>query len=165
MNRGRITRLLPGVAAFILAAAVGPPAIDAQENARASEGMVAYRSNASFAATLERVESAVKERGLFLMNVLDHSGSAAKFGRELNPNSVVLFGNPQVGSQIMTCEPRAGIDLPQKLLLWEEDGQVNVAYNSPEYLTQRHSVEGCGELLARVAETLDAIARKVAGKE
>lgn len=158
-------RVLLAVLGCCFLAAVRPPSIGAQESADASQGMIAYRSNADFGTTLERVESAVKDRGLFLMNILDHSGSAAKFGRELSPNSVVLFGNPQVGSQIMACAPQAGIDLPQKLLVWEEEGQVFVAYNSPEYLTRRHSIEGCEELLSRVAETLDSIGREVAGMD
>ncbi len=157
-------RVLLGVLGCCSLALVRPPSIVAQERADASQGMVAYQSDVRFDATLERVESAIKDRGLFLMNTLDHSGSAAKFGRELSPNSVVLFGNPQVGSQIMTCAPQAGIDLPQKLLVWEAEGRVFVAYNSPEYLTRRHSIEGCEELLSRVAETLDAIAREVAGR-
>ena len=128
----------------------------------ASEGLIAYRSDAGFEPTLQRVESAVESRGLFVMRMVDHAAAAAQFGRDLSPNTVVLFGNPQVGSQLMTCAPRVGIDLPQKLLLWEEDGAVFVAYNDPGYLALRHSIEGCEELLAQVSEKLDEIARAVA---
>lgn len=140
-------------------------ALTAQEAVVSSEGMIAFRSDTAFAATLERVEPAITERGLFVMRVLDHAGSAAKFGQELSPNSVVLFGSPQVGSQLMTCEPLVGIDLPQKLLVWEDGGATYVAYNDPEYLVRRHSISGCEEMLARVAENLDAIARAVAGAD
>ncbi len=163
MNVRKPTRRLVGVAVCCSLAGIQPPSIVAQEREEASEGMIAYWSDADFDATLDRVKSAVKDRGLFLMNVLDHSEAAAKFGRDLSPNSVVLFGNPRVGSRVMTCAPRAGIDLPQKLLVWEEDGNVVVAYNSPDDLTRRHSIEGCEELLSDVAETLDSIAREVAG--
>jgi uncharacterized protein (DUF302 family) len=139
------------------------PSLNAQEATTGSEGMIAYTSDTDFATTLARVEPAVKARGLFVMRVLDHAVGAAKFDRVLSPNSVVLFGNPKVGSQVMRCAPRAGIDLPQKLLVWEEDGTVVVAYNDPDYLRQRHSIVGCDELLARVAENIDRIARTVAG--
>jgi uncharacterized protein (DUF302 family) len=127
--------------------------------------MITYASDTTFAATLERVEPAVKARGLFLMRVLDHAGAAKQFGQTLSPNSVVLFGNPKVGSQVMQCAPRVGIDLPQKLLVWKEDGAVYVAYNDPSYLIRRHSVAGCDALLERVAGNLDRIARAVAGME
>jgi uncharacterized protein (DUF302 family) len=152
-----------GMMGMMLAAALSGQPATAQEKVPASEGMTAYRSDADFAATLARVEPAVKAHGLYLMRVLDHAGAAAQFGRELAPNSVVLFGNPQIGSQVMTCAPRAGIDLPQKLLVWKEDGTVMVGYNDPAHLVWRHSIEGCDEILARVAENLDGVAREVAG--
>ncbi len=152
-----------GIAGSVWVAASGVPSAVAQVRAAVSEGMIAYRSDAGIAATLERVESAVKARGLFLMRVVDHAAAAAQFSLELSPNTVVLFGNPQIGMQVMTCAPRAGIDLPQKLLIWEEDGAILVGYNDPKHLVWRHSIEGCEDLLARVAENLDGLAREVAG--
>ena len=127
-------------------------------------GLVKYVSDVSFDETVERIETAVTGRNLFLMRVVDHAAAATQMGRELSPNTVVLFGNPRVGSQIMACAPSAGIDLPQKLHVWEDgDAVVHVAYNSPEWLADRHSIHGCGEILGRVKLTLDAIARNVAG--
>jgi uncharacterized protein (DUF302 family) len=159
----RRTRARLAIATSCWALLAAAPAVRAQEPAQVSEGMIAYRSDASFDLTLQRVEPAVRARGLFLMDVLDHAAAAAKFGRELSPNAVVLFGNPQIGSQVMTCSPRAGIDLPQKLLVWQEGDAVFVAYNDPAYLTTRHAISGCEEVLKRVAENLDAIARQVIG--
>lgn len=164
MRLQEATQGLFGIVACLCSTWFQAPPLDAQEGVVASDGMIAYRSDAGFATTMERVEPAVQARGLFLMRVLDHAASAAKFGQALSPNSVVLFGNPQIGSQVMRCAPRVGIDLPQKLLVWEEDGAVFVAYNDPNYLIQRHSIMGCEEVLARVAENLDRIARTVAGE-
>lgn len=148
-----------------LAACATQPGVAQQRDGRqaASEGVVAYRSNADFAETVARAEPAIKGRGLFVMRTMDHAAAAKQSGRTLSPNTVVLFGNPAVGSQVMTCAPRAGIDLPQKLQVWEEDGAVLVGYNDPAYLVARHSIEGCDEVLAGVAETLDELAREVAG--
>jgi uncharacterized protein (DUF302 family) len=159
------TRILLGIMMWVCSPWYQAPSLGAQEGTVASEGMIAYRSDTVFAATMERVEPTVRARGLFVMRVLDHAAGAARFDQVMYPNSVVLFGNPQIGSQVMRCAPRAGIDLPQKLLVWEEDGAVFVAYNNPQYLIQRHSIVGCEEVLARVAENLDHIARTVAGKE
>ncbi len=134
----------------------------AQVSVSPADGVIVVRSDADFATTLARVEPAVKARGLFVMRVLDHSASAAQFGRVLAPNTVILFGNPQIGSQLMACEPRAGIDLPQKLLLWEADGAVMVAYNDPAYLVRRHSIQGCDAVVATVSENLRVISTQVA---
>ena len=127
-------------------------------------GLVVYDSDASFDDTVARIEEAVTSRGLFVMRVFDHAGGAAAVGNTLEPNTVTLFGNPRVGSQIMACSPTAGIDLPQKLLVWEaEEDVVRVAYNNPDWLERRHSIHGCDEILGRVRATLDAIARDVSG--
>ncbi len=163
MRIPRMTWLRRGIAGWLWVAALGVSSAAAQDRAEASEGMIAYKSDAGFASTLGRVEPAVEARGLFVMKVLDHTAAAEQVGRDLSPNTVVLFGNPKIGSQVMTCAPRAGIDLPQKLMVWEEDRAVYVAYNDPQHLVWRHSIEGCEDLLARVAENLDGLAREVAG--
>ncbi len=161
----RMTWLRRGIAGWLCVTAFGVPCAAAQERVEASEGMIAYESDVPFKSTVGRVESAITSRGLYVMRVFDHARAAAKVGNDLSPNTVVLFGNPEVGSQIMKCAPRAGIDLPQKLQVWEEDGAVLVGYNDPEYLIRRHSIEGCDEVLGRVVSTLDEIARDVASKE
>jgi len=150
----RITWLRSGIVGCLWVAVLGTSSATAQVRVGASEGMIAYRSAAGFAATMERVEPAIEARGLLVMKVVDHAAGAAKFGVELNPNTVVLFGHPRIGSRVMACAPRAGIDLPQKLLVWEEDGAVFVAYNDPQHLVWRHSIDGCDDLLARVSENL-----------
>jgi len=134
---------------------------NAQVAASPADGVIVMRSDADFATTLARVEPAVKARGLFVMRVLDHSAAAAQFGRDLPPNTVVLFGNPQIGSQLMACAPRAGIDLPQKLILWESEGSVMIAYNDPAYLVRRHSITGCEEVVAVMSEHLRVISKQV----
>jgi uncharacterized protein (DUF302 family) len=145
-----------------VAVGVTPGAVFGQQ--AGDYGLIEYVSDASFDDTVERIEAAVTERGLFLMRVVDHAAAAAQVGRELGPNTVVLFGNPRVGSQIMACAPSAGIDLPQKLHVWEDgEAVVHVAYNNPEWLAERHSIGGCDEILGRVKVTLAAIARDVAG--
>lgn len=145
-----------------LAVGIMPGAVIGQSTS--DDGIVKYVSNAAFEETVGRIEAAVTERNLFLMRVVDHAAAAAQMGRELSPNTVVLFGNPRVGSQIMACSPNAGIDLPQKLHVWEDgEAVVHVAYNSPDWLKRRHVIMGCDEILGRVRATLDAIARDVSG--
>ncbi len=146
--------LVPAAAGFT------PGAVVAQTSG--DNGLVKYVSDASFDITVARIEDAVTGRGLFVMRVFDHAAGAAAAGNSLAPITVVLFGNPRVGSQIMGCSPTAGIDLPQKLLVWQDEGGIiRVAYNSPHWLKRRHAIQGCDEILGRVRATLDAIARDV----
>lgn len=144
------------------ASGFAPGAVVAQTSG--DNGLVEYVSDASFDSTVARIQDAVTGHGLLVMRVFDHAAGAAGVGNSLAPNTVTLFGNPRVGSQIMACSPTAGIDLPQKLLVWEaEGGIVHVAYNNPDWLKQRHAIQGCDEILGRVRATLDAIARDVSG--
>jgi uncharacterized protein (DUF302 family) len=154
---------VPGLTLRFLTAAIliTTPALKAQAPT-ASAGLITQKSNADFATTLARIEPAIKGRGLFVMRVMDHAAAAAQFGRQLAANTVILFGNPEIGSQVMACAPGAGIDLPQKLQLHEKDGAVMVTYNDPAYLKRRHAIEGCDEMLTTVAENLSAVADRIA---
>ena len=158
----RLRFLLVGLVSA--ASGFAPATVVAQTSG--DNGLVTYVSDESFDGTVARIEDAVTGRGLFIMRVFDHAAGAAAAGNSLAPNTVVLFGNPRVGSQIMGCSPTAGIDLPQKLLVWEDEGGIiRVAYNSPDWLQRRHTIRGCDEILGRVWATLDAIARKVSGSD
>jgi uncharacterized protein (DUF302 family) len=89
--------------------------------------------------------------------LIDHSGEAAKAGMTMRPTKLLIFGNPQAGTPLMLAAPRSAIDLPLKLLVWEDgQGRVWISYNSLSYLGERHGLpEG---LLGKVAvvETLAA---------
>ena len=150
----------------LISAASGFSPVEGVAQTSGDSGLVVYVSDASFDDTVARIEDAVTGRSLFVMRVFDHAAGAAAVGNSLAPNTVVLFGNPRVGSQIMGCSPTAGIDLPQKLLVWEDEGGIiRVAYNNPDWLERRHAIQGCDEILGRVRATLDAIARQVSGSD
>ncbi len=89
--------------------------------------------------TLDRLESILKEKGVAIFAIVDHSGEAAKVGLEMRPTKLVIFGNPKGGTPLMISTPTVAIDLPLKALIWEDsDGNIWISYNSPEYLEQRH---------------------------
>jgi uncharacterized protein (DUF302 family) len=72
---------------------------------------------------------------------IDHAKGAAGVGKPLRPTEVLIFGNPDIGTLLMQSNQTAGIDLPLKLLAWQDDaGQVWIAYNDPAYLVQRHTI-------------------------
>jgi uncharacterized protein (DUF302 family) len=130
----------------------------------AADGVVAIKSPHSAKDTMNRLEDAVKKRGLIVFARIDHAAGAAKVGKSLRPTEVLIFGNPQGGTPFMECAQSVGIDLPLKALVWEDaSSQVWVGYNDPAYLAQRHGVAQCpvvGSLrkaLAGIAEA--AVAR------
>jgi uncharacterized protein (DUF302 family) len=104
-------------------------------------GMVHVSSPRTAAETLARVEAVVKSKGVRIHAVIDHSGDAAAAGLTMRPTQVVIFGNAAAGTPLMVAAPTLAIDLPLKVLVWEDDeGRVWLSYNSPEYLKKRHGI-------------------------
>src|SRR6056297_3665708 len=123
-------------------------------------GLVSVTSNESVGATVDRIEEDIEDNDdLILVTTVDHARNAENAGLDLRPTTLILFGNPNLGTQLMAASQTAGIDLPQKLLVWEgEDGSVNVTYNDPQWLAERHGVEGQEEVLNTISNALEALA-------
>jgi uncharacterized protein (DUF302 family) len=112
--------------------------------AQAADGLVALKSPHGAAETMSRLEAAVKQRGLNVFARIDHAAGAAKVGKTLRPTEVLIFGNPQGGTPLMECAQSAGIDLPLKALVWQDESkQVWLGYNDPAFLAQRHGAASC----------------------
>ena len=120
-------------------------------------GVVDRPSQHSVEETVERLKSILQAKGVTLFAVIDHSGEAEKAGMKMPPTKLLIFGNPKAGTPLMLAAPSSAIDLPLKILVWEDGrGRVWVSYNSVEYLQNRHGLPK--ELLANIAvvETLAA---------
>ena len=112
--------------------------------ASAADGLVAIKSPYGAKATMDKLEEAVKQRGLNVFARIDHAAGAAKVGKSLRPTEVLIFGNPQGGTPFMECAQSVGIDLPLKALVWEDaSAQVWLGYNDPAFIAQRHAVMTC----------------------
>src|SRR3974390_219578 len=104
-------------------------------------GIVDIRSHHSTDETVERLRGLLESKGVTLFGIVDHSGEAEKVGIPMRPTKLIIFGSPKAGTPVMLAAPTSAIDLPLKVLIWENDkGEVLVSYNSPEYLEQRHSI-------------------------
>ena len=113
--------------------------------ATAPTGLIVKSSPYSVEETETRFKQILEDRGLNVFATVDHAQNASGVGLELRPTRVVIFGNPNVGTPLMQCQQTIAIDLPQKVLIWEdEQGQVQLAYNDPQYLGGRHRLDGCG---------------------
>ncbi|MEO7391851.1 MAG: DUF302 domain-containing protein [Ramlibacter sp.] len=125
-----------------------------------ADGLVAAKSPFPARETMNRFEENAKQRGLNIFARIDHAAGAAKVGKTLRPTEVLIFGNPQGGTPFMECAQSVGIDLPLKVLVWEDaQGQIWLGYNDPAFLAQRHgaaqcpAVDGLSKALSGLVET------------
>ncbi|MFZ0284708.1 MAG: DUF302 domain-containing protein [Terriglobales bacterium] len=122
-----------------------------------SKGIVDTPSNHSVDQTVEKLKGILAAKGVTLFALIDHSGEAEKVGMKMPPTKLLIFGSPKAGTPLMLAAPSIAIDLPLKILVWQDsNGKVWVSYNSPAYLQERHSLPQ--ELLQNIAvvETLAA---------
>jgi uncharacterized protein (DUF302 family) len=107
-----------------------------------SEGGIASRpSRHSVDETVAKLRGLLEAKGVTVFALVDHSGEAAKAGLTMRPTKLVIFGNPKGGTPVMVAAPSIAIDLPLKILVWEDaEGKVWCSYNEPEYLQARHHV-------------------------
>jgi len=122
-----------------------------------ANGIVDKLSRQSVEETVERLKRVLQSKGVTLFAIVDHSGEAEKVGMKMRPTKLLIFGSPKAGTPLMQAAPSVAIDLPLKILVWEDgQGKVWVSYNSPAYLQQRHGIPP--ELVQNiaVAETLVA---------
>jgi len=104
-------------------------------------GIVSKPSNHSVDQTVENLKNILQSKGITIFAVIDHSGEAEKVGMKMPPTKLLIFGSPKAGTPLMLAAPSIAIDLPLKILVWEDGrGKVWLSYNSPEYIMKRHGV-------------------------
>lgn len=147
-------------AAAIVASSLAFATNSTQAADMGAEGMVTVKSPHDVATTVEKLVAVLESKGMNVFTRINHAEGAAKAGMELRPTELVLFGNPKVGTPLMQCSQTIAIDLPQKMLAWQdEDGTVHLSYNDPMHLKGRHGTEGCDEVLGKVSGALANFAK------
>jgi uncharacterized protein (DUF302 family) len=105
------------------------------------KGIIKQPSDHPVDETVERLKGMLQVKGITLFALIDHSGEAEKVGMKMRPTKLLIFGNPKGGTQLMLAAPSSAIDLPLKLLIWEDQqGKAWISYNSPAYLQERHGL-------------------------
>ena len=120
-------------------------------------GIITKSSANSFSETYSILKNALSSNeNISIIAELDHQKNAERVGLELNPTKIIIFGNPKLGTPLMQEDQSVGLDLPQKMLVWEnEDGEVYVSYNDPYFIAERHDIEGLEEVLETISNALD----------
>ncbi len=120
-------------------------------------GIVDTPSSHSVDQTVEKLKAILAAKGVTLFAVVDHSGEAEKVGLKMPPTKLLIFGSPKAGTPLMLAAPSVAIDLPLKILVWQDvQGKVWISYNSSAYLQQRHGVPQDLTQNIAVVETLAA---------
>jgi uncharacterized protein (DUF302 family) len=106
-----------------------------------TNGIVDKASNHSVDETVAKLKEILQSKGVTLFAIIDHSGEAAKVGMKMRSTKLLIFGSPKAGTPLMQAAPSVAIDLPLKILIWEDtQGKAWVSYNSPAYLQKRHGI-------------------------
>jgi uncharacterized protein (DUF302 family) len=121
---------------------------------------VSKPSSLSVDETVARISEIAASKGAKVFAVIDHSGEAEAIGLELRNTKVVIFGSPVAGTPVMQAVPLAALDLPLRVLVWDDNGQTTMTYTSPEDLAARYGL--ADELTARLA-AVNAVTDAVAG--
>ena len=123
-------------------------------------GIITKSTNHTVDETVSRIKALLQNKGIKLFALVDHSGEAEAIGIKMPPTKLLIFGNPKGGTPLMLAAPTVAIDLPLKLLVWEDaQGSRRISYNSPQYLKQRHALPD--ELLKNIA-VIEALATEAA---
>ena len=121
-------------------------------------GIVTKPVNHSVAETVEKLKSILASKGIALFALVDHSGEAEKVGMKMPPTKLLVFGSPKAGTPLMLATPSIALDLPLKILVWEDaQGKAFLSYNRPSFLAERH---GLPESLLPVLAAVEALAAK-----
>ncbi|WP_300437723.1 DUF302 domain-containing protein [Christiangramia sp.] len=137
----------------------------ADQEVASGAGIITKNSSKSLEETYSSLRSALSSNpNILIIAELDHQKNAASVGLELNPTKIIIFGNPNLGTPLMQQGQSIGLDLPQKMLVWEnEEEEVFVSYNDPYFIAGRHDIEGPEEVLETIANALDNLSNTATG--
>lgn len=159
-----LLRLAPVLAVFLLTGCARTPVVPVEIQGLAMH-LVTVESDAGFDETVARLRAALDATpDLTLAAEFDHAANASEAGLALAPTRVFVFGNPEAGTPLMQARRTVAIDLPQRMLVYEEGGRVLVAYTPPRFLAQRHGLDGQRDRLDAINDTLARLADRAAGR-
>lgn len=129
------------------------------------DGLVTTASNFPFRETLDRLEADLRAKNITVFARIDHAAGAASVAMPLRPTELLIFGNPKAGTPLMQSRQTIGIDLPLKILAWQDaGGKVWLTYNDPRWLARRHQLGSATEAsVGALATLLENLARSAGG--
>jgi uncharacterized protein (DUF302 family) len=133
------------------------------DSLRVIEGLTSIQSSFGPKETMDRLEAEIRTRGLNVFARIDHSAGAAEVGLTLPPTELIIFGSARGGTPLMQSVQAVGIDLPLKMLVWQESADKTwLSYNEPGWIARRHNVANAEPVVNSMDALLTAIAKKAA---
>jgi uncharacterized protein (DUF302 family) len=150
------------LAAGLAGCAAEPSSNLASHPAATPYGIVAVKSAHAFPDTVARLKQDVAAKGLVFFDEVDQQKLAAEAGIATQPSTLLVFGNPALGTQFITANPQAGIDWPVRLLVYQDaSGQVWAEYTDFAYIAQRHGIVSEDAQFKMASEVIASIASSV----
>ena len=135
------------------------------ESPMASDGIVQVRSNFGMSETIDRLEQDIASKGILFFTAIDQSKLAADANIRLRPSTLLIFGNPALGTQFITSRQVAGLDWPVRLLVFQdESGVVWAAYTDFAWIAQRHQIKDREAAFNKASEVIASITSSVQTK-
>jgi len=132
--------------------------------AMAADGLITLPSKYDPKETMSRLEAEVKAKGLTVFAHVDHAAGAAAVGLPLRPTDLLIFGNARGGTPLMQSAQTIGIDLPLKMLVWQDEaGKTFVSYNDPGWIVKRHGADHVEANVTALTGVLGALAKAASG--
>jgi uncharacterized protein (DUF302 family) len=130
------------------------------------EGLTTVPSHFGPKETVDRLETEIQAKGMKVFARIDHAAGAAEVGLTLRPTELIIFGNARGGTPLMQSVQTVGIDLPLKVLVWEDTaGKALISYNEPGWIVQRHGVADAEAVVSKMNDLMRAIATIAAGHQ
>jgi uncharacterized protein (DUF302 family) len=134
--------------------------------ALAADVLTVIESKFPVKETADRLTAAIEGKGLKVAARIDHAAGAKSAGLEMPPTEVLMFGNPKLGTPLMMANPQMAIELPMKMVVWEDEaGKVQLGYTAPDALKDRYAITGKDEAFKMMSGALAAFAKQAAGQE
>jgi uncharacterized protein (DUF302 family) len=150
----------------ITAVAIATVAMLSSALGAAADTLVTLESKFPVKVTLDRLAADLDKRGIKVAARIDHAAGATAVGMELLPTEVLLFGSPKLGTSLMQSNPVIGIDLPMKVLAWQDKaGKVWIGYNAPNAVAARHGIKDRDEQITNMAAILGGLVKAASGQQ
>jgi uncharacterized protein (DUF302 family) len=136
------------------------------ESLRSVEGLTTIASSHDPKQTIDRLETEIHAKGMTVFARIDHAAGAAEVGLTLRPTELIIFGNARGGTPLMQSVQTVGIDLPLKVLVWQDAANNTwLSYREPSWIAQRHGVADAEQVVSKMAAALSAMARTAANPD
>jgi len=133
----------------------------------ADQGLVSKSASGSVAETADRLAAMLDANpAIRVLARVDHAANAQSVNKQLSPTTLIIFGNPVLGTELMKENQMAGIDLPMKILIWQDtSGKTQMTYNDPAWIAQRHGLTTSAPVIKQMSGALNKITNKAAGTQ